>query len=445
MPFIKKQEFLTLIDEYSQNENLTSQVAAIRDYCDGQLVLEYTKLRVFIDSFRYKKLGYHGSSDLTAMIKKIKNYLRLEFAEYKETHYHKFPKGSHIIYQCVTGSQSYGLSTPKSDVDMKGVYRQRDIDILSSDYVPFVKITKDEGYFEIRRFLELLSNGDAGALELLNSPKNCILIEYPEIRFLKRYTDTFVTKRTYFTIFNYALHQFQKATNQNRMYNWDSEDITRKDVLDFCVLTKRDTGEVVKLKDYLTANNLRQEDCSATKIKGGVGNYKLYTNSPHRGLVSPDTEQESNDLRLAPIPKDKVNDWVGSLNFNKTDYSIHCKKYNQYTDWKEKRNAERFLVNKSHGQDYDAKNLMHTVRLIMMANDIPDLKRIPVDRSKDRDYLLSIKFGAVDLKTTVETWLAKKDEIEAKYKNSDLPEKVNPETLIYIEKYMRLRKFIYKP
>ncbi len=80
------------------------------------------------------------------------------------------------------------------------------------------------------------------------------------------------------------------------------------------------------------------------------------------------------------------------MHFNKDGYSIYCKEYKTYWDWVEKRNDTRFEHNKSLGKNYDAKHMMHTFRLLNMAEEIALYKEVRVFR-EDRDFLLSIRNG----------------------------------------------------
>ena len=58
------------------------------------------------------------------------------------------------------------------------------------------------------------------------------------------------------------------------------------------------------------------------------------------------------------------------LYFNLDGYSSYCKKYKEYWAWVSKRNEERYKSNISHNKNYDAKNMMHTFRLLHMAKEV---------------------------------------------------------------------------
>jgi hypothetical protein len=59
-----------------------------------------------------------------------------------------------------------------------------------------------------------------------------------------------------------------------------------------------------------------------------------------------------------------------------------------------KRNPERYNQTLQHGQGYDAKNMMHCMRLLHTAKDIATKKTVVVDRTTERDFLLGVKKGS---------------------------------------------------
>ncbi len=68
----------------------------------------------------------------------------------------KLKETDKLVFQAIVGSQSYGTSTPTSDIDYKGVYQQDNNDILGFKYKEQITVTDDEVYYEVKRFLELL-------------------------------------------------------------------------------------------------------------------------------------------------------------------------------------------------------------------------------------------------------------------------------------------------
>ena len=86
----------------------------------------------------------------------------------------------HIIFECISGSKAYGLDTPTSDTDIRGVFILPKEQYYSLDYIGQVNNeSNDIVYYELRKFLELCSKNNPNILELLNVPKECILYKYP--------------------------------------------------------------------------------------------------------------------------------------------------------------------------------------------------------------------------------------------------------------------------
>jgi predicted nucleotidyltransferase len=85
-----------------------------------------------------------------------------------------------ILFEVISGSRSYGLNTPTSDTDIKGVYYLPKEKFFGLDYIPHVaNETNDEVYYEIGRFTELLLKNNPNILEILASPEDCILYKHP--------------------------------------------------------------------------------------------------------------------------------------------------------------------------------------------------------------------------------------------------------------------------
>lgn len=100
--------------------------------------------------------------------------------------------------------------------------------------------------------------------------------------------------------------------------------------------------------------------------------------------------ENSTEPILNSVPKGE--EPVGWLNFNKDGFKKHCREYREYRDWLANRNESRYLANIAHGRNYDAKNLMHTFRLLDMAEEIAVAGFIRV-RRPNRDFLLRIRRG----------------------------------------------------
>lgn len=361
-------------------------------------------------------------------------------------------KPKNILFEAIVGSQAYNLATKTSDSDVKGVYLQSNEDILSNKYVPQIDVDKDTVYYELRRFLELVSTGNPNVLELLYIPERCVLKTSPEWSELLKHRDKFLTKKCYGTYSGYARSQLIKSQGLNKKMNWEKEKTVRKDILDFCKIIDRQDGKTYRIKDWLKNNDYDQSHVGLASIDGFKGCYRLYTDSikyasdNHRfeGIDFSDRgykgigDEKSNEPRKSVIEKYRINDWEGVLQFNKEEYSSHCKNYKEYKKWLKNRNEARIATTKKHGQQIDGKSLLHLVRLIMTGREIPTEGTVNVDRTKNRDFLLSIKHGDIDLASVIEEWSKKAEGMKELYENSDLPEEVSLDFVRDLELKIRL-------
>ena len=130
--------------------------------------------------------------------------------------------------------------------------------------------------------------------------------------------------------------------------------------------------------------------------------------------------EKANEVCLSSVPKSEAP--ITVLCFNVDGYSTYCKKYKEYWDWVGKRNEERYKSNISHSKNYDAKNMMHTFRLLHMAKEIGLNNEINVRRT-DRDFLLSIKNAEFEYDDLVSKAEKMKEKLNSIYENSKLIEK----------------------
>ena len=100
-----------------------------------------------------------------------------------------------LIFKAIVGSQSYGTSTPSSDIDYKGVYMQPVDELITFGYQEQVDVSKDECYYEVRRFLQLLQSANPTVLELLYSPEDCIIKSSPQFELIVNERDKFLTQK----------------------------------------------------------------------------------------------------------------------------------------------------------------------------------------------------------------------------------------------------------
>lgn len=319
-----------------------------------------------------------------------------------------------IILECISGSRAYGLETPTSDTDIKGVFLLPKKDFYGLEYTAQVSNeSNDIVYYELGRFMELLSLNNPNILELLNTPSSAILYKHP---YLDEINPTMILSKLCKNTFGkYALSQIKKAKGlKKKIVNPVGKE--RKDVLSFCYVNHGQGS--IPLSKYLELNNWKQENCGLINIDHMKDMYALFYSETagYSGIVK---NALSNDIRLSSIPKEE--EQKALLYFNKDGYSNYCKEYKEYWDWVENRNEVRYENTRSHGKNYDAKNMMHTFRLLEMAIEIGKKKEINV-RRPNRDFLLGIKSGNYEYEDLLEMANELQKEMDLVFENSDLPE-----------------------
>lgn len=125
------------------------------------------------------------------------------------------------LLKAIVGSKAYGTNIPQSDIDIKGIYLQDPLSVMSFDYVDQYYINKDEQYLELRRFLELLNYSNPTMLELLFTPENCILEKHDLFSQLLNHRQKFITKECKNSFLGYAKQQLRKADGLEKKINWE--------------------------------------------------------------------------------------------------------------------------------------------------------------------------------------------------------------------------------
>lgn len=196
-------------------------------------------------------------------------------------------------------------------------------------------------------------------------------------------------------------------------------DEERKSVLDFCYVLSGQGS--VSLKTWLIKEGYAQEDCGLVNIPHMRDTFSLFHNSQLQQsyLKGISSGVEAHDISLSSVPVGI--DPLAVMSFNKDGYSKYCKDYKAYWEWVEKRNETRYENTIEHGKNYDAKNMMHTFRLLNMAEEIAREGRINV-RRHDREFLLSIRSGRFEYEDLVKMADEKVAEIEHLFDKSDLPD-----------------------
>lgn len=351
----------------------------------------------------------------------------------------KLNNGNIVIFKALVGSHSYGTNVEGSDIDYKGVYIQSPEDVLENGYRQQFEVSKDETYYELRRFIELCCTNNPTMIELLYTPEDCIVYKHPVFDQLIKERDKILSKSARWSFGGYAISQIEKADGLEKKMNWEVERTERKTVLDFCwVLHPGVVGGTMPLKEFLISEGLKQENLGLAAVDHFRYTYTIYETEEGsterlKGIVQ--DEETSNDVSLSDVPKNSLP--VNILYFNKDGYSKHCKEYKSYQDWLKNRNTQRYVDVENHGQRIDGKNLMHCVRLLEVANEIATKGIITVKRP-NAEYLKDIRKGKYDLSTILDNCKEMVKGLDKAFDESSLPD--NTDRGYFMRIINRMRK-----
>lgn len=351
-----------------------------------------------------------------------------------------------ILFEAISGSRAFGLATETSDTDIRGVYYLPKEDFFGLNYIPQISNeTNDITYYELGRFVELLQKNNPNILEILASPEDCILYKNPLIDLLK--TEDFLSKLCKDTFAGYAISQIKKAKGLNKKI-LNPIDKERKSVMDFCCIL--DGQGSVSLKKWLHEfsspgdvsggrTGLLQERCGLVSIDHTKGIYALfYDESGTLGYKGIMHQEEANQVSVSSVPKDEKP--TAYLFCNLDAYSTYCKEYREYWKWVSERNEDRYNVNQNHGQNYDSKNMMHTIRLLQSCEHIFKTNTLHI-RVENRDELLNIKAGNLLYDMVIQKAEDLIESIEQHYTTSSLP--ASPDLEKTTEVLIMLREKLY--
>ncbi len=329
-----------------------------------------------------------------------------------------------ILYKSVVGSHLYGMNTPKSDIDTKGVFILENEKLLTIDnYIEDVADEKnDNTLIELNKFGRLLHLNNPNILELLYAPNELIIKKDELFNLFINKRDSFLSKKCKYTFGGYSISQIRKAAGLNKKIV-NPVDKKKKTPLHFCYVMNNNGS--LRFDLWLKkqkGNRSKQEYYGLQKINNMHNLYNLFYDEDKmfRGVVN--IENTSNTIRLSSIPKEYTKENI--LFFNEEGYSKYLKDYTEYWNWVEKRNPNRYNDNIKNKHNYDGKNMMHCVRLLDVGINIAKERTVLLEPT-NKDLLFKIRYGQLPYEYIMKIVEDKQQELNEVYDNCDLPETTN--------------------
>lgn len=341
------------------------------------------------------------------------------------------------IFYGISGSQAYGLATPESDVDFRGIcIAPKEYHLGLNQFNQRVTKEPDETIFEFKKFTKLCIDNNPNILELLFLPEDCILKETSTWKRLSEVRNEFLSKKSKHTYSGYAFSQL-KRVKTHRGYLLGGE-VFKPSRADFGLpesksLSKELMGaieNVIKstLKDHfqiflseiatefsesMFRDYVELDVCSTLQE---VMNDFIYPNLNNKF-------SNTNEI-LMTVGEDYFSAEIMNIFGKEKNYSSAMNRYKQYCDWVTNRNPKRAELEKKHG--FDSKHLGHVFRLLLQGQEILNSGSLSVRLNKEQiEWIFAIKNGVYSYEELEEKIDIMMKEIEEDYKASTLRHTVN--------------------
>lgn len=298
--------------------------------------------------------------------------------------------GSNIILLGVGGSYAYGTNNEDSDLDIRGVAvnSKRNI-LIHNDFEQVVDDDTDTTVYSFEKIIKLLCSCNPNTIELLGlNPEHYLYLSPIGKEFLDNKT-LFLSKKAIHSFGGYANSQLRRMENK-------SARLIDQTHMEENILKSIKNADVDFKSKYF---NTSEDDI------------KLYIDKSEREEYDSEIFM---DVNLKHYP---LRDYAGMV----SEMNNIIKAYSKFG----RRNRNAIEHNKI------AKHMMHLIRLYLMCFDILEKGEINTYRSKEHDFLMSIRNGAYldENNQPIKEFYKIIDEFENKLnylsQHTDLPDKVD--------------------
>lgn len=287
-----------------------------------------------------------------------------------------------VLFETVHGSRCYGLDTPTSDLDIKGILVGPSVWYFGYTSGPEqIELSPDHVLYDLRKFFRLAVAANPTVLELLWTSSEYHRVVHPVGERLLAGRERFLSRRVGQTFGGYAMGQLKRIRSHRR---WLLEPPKAPPERASFGLPER----TVIPRDQLGA-------ADALLADGRLDEAELTPNF----LLLMDRERS---------------------------YRASRKQWQQYQQWKRQRNPARAALEAKFG--YDTKHAMHLVRLLRMGCEIMGNGDFIVKRP-DREELLAVRRGVWSYEALVAKAEGLHDALKAATAACELPEEPDDEGL----------------
>ena len=300
--------------------------------------------------------------------------------------------GERIMLLGLGGSHAYGTANENSDVDFRGITLNLPSDLIGlTKFEQYVDDGTDTVIYSFNKMVKLLLECNPNTCEILGLDDDQYLIRSPLGQELRENAGLFLSMRAVRSFGRYANDQLRRLQNALARDSLPQPD--------------RERHIMNSVKCVIEDFNRKNGD--EVKSLAGTGDFRISLDSS----ANPEMETEIfMDAVLSHYPLRRFADLSGQVRAVLREYD---------------RLGAR---NKKKDDNHLNKHAMHLVRLLMMARDIVEKRRIITRRTEDLPVLLSIRRGDFMLEdgTYSRDFYALVDEYERKLdeaiRHTSLPE-----------------------
>ena len=392
-----------------------------------------------------------------------------------------------LLFFSLRGSRLYGTFLSSSDEDYFGIASLNPRELITTNPLveDWADEKRDTIVYELRKYLNcIVDNSDPTMLEMLYVPDKFIIHKTKTYDILRKYREHFIVKKCYHSFSGYARKQIEKAKGKNKKIHYKTDFLNldgiarlkelladgkisgdwienrfSKDFLSF-LLKKEIEKEIEKdtwkiMDEFLKESDIRSllpprkkdfcyviydkstmpgrpcpiskipdldlRKCKYSSVEHTGYQYRIYRYSDDYGDIF-----ENNKIRCSSIPfEDEKDRFFGILLFALQEYQSKRKEWRSFWEWMAKRNEDRWgYLDSANDFEYDRKNMLHTLRLIISAKNIAvNGEPIVTFSGESLTFLREIREGRYSYDYLLKLAQDKTDEIKELFEKSDLPEK----------------------
>jgi len=282
-----------------------------------------------------------------------------------------------------------------SDEDIRGLFA-----VPASAYLdlrgPPDQLSDERGnvvYYSLRRVIELLAKANPNVLELLFMPDDCVRKHSPEMHMLVANRHLFISRQCADTHAGYAMSQIKRAKGQNKWINNPQPEIAPAKE-DFCYVIPTQPPPNCPPARPIPLRTLgwTLNEYHAARLEHSRDTYRLYRYGERsRGVFRGDV------LVCESIPEgDEAAHFAGLLLYKEEAWQQALLDHKSYWAWRRNRNDARWQQQERGELDFDSKNMMHTVRLLLSGKSLMETGQPIVRFNGDQlTLLMSIREGKI--------------------------------------------------